>query len=171
MINKKVVDLLNLQVNRELFSAYLYLDMANYYRELGYDGFGNWFEIQAQEERDHAMGFIKYIQHIGGKVVLDLIAKPELTYKDLKEPLVEALKHEQFVTASIINILEVAGKEKDYLTQNFVQWYIKEQGEEERNANDNILLFENAGGSKGAILQIDHQLKKREYKPSLPAQD
>lgn len=171
MLNKKIVDLLNLQVNRELFSAYLYLDMANYYEELGYDGFANWFTIQAQEERDHAMGFIKFLHYTGAKVKLEAIAKPDLVYKHLKEPLVEALKHEQFVTASINTIFEAALEAKDYLTQSFVQWYIKEQGEEEKNANDNILMFENAGNSTGAIFQINRLLKERVYAPSLPTLD
>lgn len=171
MLNKKVVDLLNLQVNREFYSAYLYLDMANYYEELGYDGFANWFVVQAQEERDHAMGFIKYLQHVGAKVELDAIAKPNIVFKDLKDPLVEALKHEQFVTASINTIYEAAIESKDYLTQQFLRWYIMEQGEEEKNANDNILLYDNAGGSKGAILQLNHQFKSRTYEPSFPDLD
>ncbi|HOF53686.1 MAG TPA: ferritin [Bacilli bacterium] len=168
MVTKKVVDLLNLQIQRELYSAYLYLDMALYYNDLGLVGHANWFEIQAQEERDHALGFIRYLQHVGERPLLDVIDKPSLTYKDPREPLVEALKHEKFVTASIENILEVAKAEKDHLTVNFIQWYIAEQGEEEKNANDNILMYDFAKGDRAALLVIDGKHHARKYSPSIP---
>ena len=171
MVTKKVIDLLNLQIQRELFSAYLYLDMALYYNDIGLVGHANWFEIQAQEERDHALGFIRYLQHVGEKPILDVIEKPTLVYKDAREPLVEALKHEKFVTASIENILEVANAEKDHLTVNFLQWYIKEQGEEEKNANDNILMYDFTKGHPGALLQIDGKHAARSYSPSIPEID
>jgi len=168
MVTKKVIDLLNLQVQRELFSAYLYLDMALYYHDIGLVGHAHWFEIQAQEERDHALGFIRYLQHVGEKPILNVIDKPTLIYKDAREPLVEALKHEKFVTASIVNILEVAKTEKDYLTIDFLQWYIKEQGEEEKNANDNILMYDFVEGNKAALLHIDGVHAARKYSPSVP---
>ena len=171
MVTKKVIDLLNLQIQRELYSAYLYLDMALYYNDVGLVGHANWFEIQAQEERDHALGFIRYLQHIGEKPVLDVIEKPTLVYKDTREPLVEALKHEKFVTASIENILEVAKAEKDHLTVDFIQWYIKEQGEEEKNANDNILMYDFTKGNPGALLHIDGKHAARNYSPSIPEID
>ncbi|MDY0345758.1 MAG: ferritin [Bacilli bacterium] len=168
MVTKKVVNLINLQIQRELFSAYLYLDMALYYNDIGLVGHANWFEIQAQEERDHALGFIRYLQHVGERPVLDVIEKPALVYKDAREPLIEALKHEKFVTASIENILEVAKVEKDHLTTNFIQWYIAEQGEEEKNANDNILMYDFTKGHPGALLQIDGKHAARSYTPSIP---
>lgn len=171
MVTKPVVDLINLQINRELYSAYLYLDMANFYNDAGLNGYANWFEIQAQEERDHAMGFMRYLQHVGAKVILESIDNPTHAYKDFREPLAEALKHEKFVTNSIENILDVAIKEKDYLTQNFLQWYIKEQGEEEKNANDNILMYDLTGGNKGALMALNHGLLGREYHKSMPDLD
>lgn len=171
MTNKKVIDLINLQIQREFYSAYLYLDMALYYGDLGLEGFANWFEIQAQEERDHAVGFIRYLQHIGVKPSLDVIDKPSLTYKDARQPFAEALKHEQFVTASIVNILEVAQAEKDYLTVEFLRWYIMEQGEEEKNANDNLTRYDLAKDSTGALLRIDSEYKQRTYSPSFPELD
>ena len=171
MVTKPVIDLINLQINRELYSAYLYLDMANYYTDEGLFGYANWFEVQAKEERDHAMGFMRYLQHVGAKVVLAAIDNPTHAYKNFREPLAEALKHEKFVTASIENILEVAIKEKDYLTQNFLQWYIKEQGEEEKNANDNLLGYDFAADDKAALVTLNHGLAKREYHPSMPDLD
>ncbi|NLN79824.1 MAG: ferritin [Erysipelotrichia bacterium] len=171
MTNKKVIDLINLQIQREFYSAYLYLDMALYYDDLGLEGFANWFEIQAQEERDHAIGFIRYLQHIGVKPELAVIDKPTLTYSDPREPLVEALKHEQFVTKSIENILEVAQEEKDHLSVHFLRWYIMEQGEEEKNANDNITRYDLTKGSRGALLRIDSEYKQRTYSPSFPDLD
>lgn len=171
MVTKKVIDLLNLQIQREFYSAYLYLDMAIHYHDIGLVGHANWFEIQAQEERDHALGFIRYLQHVGKKPVLELIEKPKLTYKDAREPLVEALKHEQFVTASIENILETAKAEKDHLTVDFLQWYIKEQGEEEKNAADNILMYDFTKGDIAALLVIDGKHAGRKYSPSLPDLD
>jgi len=171
MVTKKIVDLINLQINRELFSAYLYLDMAFYYNNLGLIGHANWFEIQAQEERDHALGFIHYLQHTGHRPILEAVEKPTIVYKDVREPLLEALKHEKFVTASIENILEVARLEKDHLSESFLQWYIKEQGEEEKNANDNILMHDFAAGDKAALLAIDGIHAKRAYKVSLPDLD
>ncbi|HOH68804.1 MAG TPA: ferritin-like domain-containing protein, partial [Bacilli bacterium] len=87
---------------------------------------------------------------------------------DPREPLVEALKHEKFVTASIENILEVAKAEKDHLTVNFIQWYIAEQGEEEKNANDNILMYDFAKGDRAALLVIDGKHHARKYSPSIP---
>ncbi|MFA5421985.1 MAG: ferritin [Bacilli bacterium] len=171
MVTKKIVNLLNLQIQREFYSAYLYLDMALYYNDIGLVGHAKWFEIQAQEERDHALGFIRYLQHVGEKPILDIIDKPVLVYKDAREPLVEALKHEKFVTVSIENILEAAKAEKDHLTTDFLQWYIKEQGEEEKNAHDNILMYDFTKGDVAALLHIDAKHLSRSYSPSLPNVD
>ena len=99
MLDRKVAQLLNEQVNKEFYSAYLYLDFSNYYYQEGLDGFGNWYKIQAQEERDHAMLFIQYLQNNGEPVVLDAIAKPEAVLDSLKTPLTEGLKHEQYATS------------------------------------------------------------------------
>ncbi len=171
MIKKTLVDLINLQVNRELYSAYLYLDMSAFATDRGLIGFAKWFKVQAQEERDHALYFVEYLQHVGAHVVYDAIAKPERKYKDVPEMLEEQLRHEQFVTASIGNILTDAIKEKDYLTQEFLQWFIREQGEEEKNANDLILAFGLYGKNPASLLELDHGIGKREYHKSVPDLD
>lgn len=168
MLNEKVTKLLNEQINKEFYSAYLYLDMANFYRNKGLEGFANWFNVQAQEEQSHAMLFTKYLQNNGYAVTLEAIAKPHLIFKDLKDPLHGALEHEHLVTASIHNIYDVAVSVKDYRTMEFLNWFVKEQGEEEMNAENLILAFENFGKQVVSLYALDHELKERKFSaPSL----
>ena len=143
MIQDNIYKLLNEQVNKEIFSAYLYLDISNYYVDNGLDGFANWFKIQAQEEMDHAMLFVQYMQNNGLSVKLTEIAGPEMEYLSYDLPLNEALKHEQFITKSIHDIYDSASQVKDYRTMQFLDWFIMEQGEEEKNAEDLILKYKN----------------------------
>ena len=107
-MDKKVAMLINEQINKEFYSAYLYLDFANYYASVGLDGFENWYRIQAQEERDHAMLFYQYLQNNGEKVTLEAIAKPNHVLENHMDPLVAGLEHEQYVTSLINNIYEAA---------------------------------------------------------------
>lgn len=168
MLNQEISKLLNEQINKELYSAYLYLDMANYYADQSLDGFENWFFIQTQEERDHALLFRKYLLNNGGTVVLSEIAAPNEQYNDYKEPLVKALEHEQDVTASINEIYAAAYEIKDFRTMQFLDWFIKEQGEEEKNADDNIKKFELFAGDPKGLYMLDNELKARVYAaPSL----
>ncbi len=168
MLNPEVSKLLNEQINKEFFSAYLYMDMANYYADQSLDGFENWFFVQMQEERDHALLFRKYLLNNGEQVNLTEIAEPEGSYKDFKEPLTQALEHEQFVTASINTIYEAAYRNKDFRTMQFLDWFIKEQGEEEKNAEDNIKKFELFAGDPKGLYMLDNELKSRAYAaPSL----
>lgn len=116
MLDKRVTELLNDQINKELYSAYLYLDIANFYIDNDMDGFGNWYNIQAQEERDHALLFIKYLQNNGIKVTLDAIAKPDKVFNTLIDPLLAAYEHEQYVTSLIHTIYDAAYSVKDFRT-------------------------------------------------------
>jgi ferritin len=166
MLKENVTKLLNEQINKEMYSAYLYFDMANFYVNKGMNGFANWFNIQAKEEMDHALLFVKYLQNNGFEVTLSAIAKPDKKYKDLKEPLVEALKHEEYVTDSINKIYAEALKVSDYRTLEFLNWFIKEQGEEEKNANDLIVAYD-LHGNRG-MFALDNKLGDRTYTaPSL----
>ena len=108
MVSKKVKDLLNNQVNAEFYSAYLYLDFSNYYKDAGLDGYANWYMIQAQEERDHAMLFIQYLQQQGEAVVLEAIDKPDKEYKEFIDPLKMGAEHERVVTDLINKIYAAA---------------------------------------------------------------
>lgn len=166
MLKENVSKLVNEQINKEIYSAYLYLDMANFYVNKGLNGFANWFNIQAREEMDHALLFMKYLQNNGFEVVLEAIAKPSEVYQDLRKPLVEALKHEEYVTASINAIYSEAVKVVDYRTQEFLTWFIKEQGEEEKNSTDLIIAYDMHG--KQGIFMMDSKLAARIYAaPSL----
>ena len=168
MLDKKVVELLNQQVNKEFYSAYLYLDFANYYADEGLDGFQNWYNIQAQEERDHALLFIQYLQNNGEKVTLEAIDKPDKKLTKLDTPLKEAFKHEQLVTSLIHTIYEAAVKVKDYRTMQFLDWFVKEQGEEEKNADDMVKKFELFGNDPKGLYALNEELGGRAYSaPSL----
>ena len=155
-MNANVSKLLNEQINKEFYSAYLYLDFANYYAAVGLDGFENWYRVQAQEERDHAMLFYQYLQNNGEGVTFEAIAKPEWERGDHMTPLKKALEHEKLVTASINAIYAAAYEVRDFRTMQMLDWFIKEQGEEEKNAADLITKMDLFGGdSKG--LYMRHQ--------------
>ncbi len=165
MLNEQVSKLINDQINKEMFSAYLYLDIANFYANKGLTGFQNWYNIQAREEMDHALFFIQYLQNNDFEVELEAIAKPTILYEDLLKPLQEAYKHELYVTDSINTIFNKAQEVNDFRTQQFLQWFIKEQGEEEKNATDLITKYEWA---KNNLFLLDKELALRVYTtPSL----
>ncbi|MDO4260860.1 MAG: ferritin [Eubacteriales bacterium] len=163
MLDKKVVELLNKQVNKEFFSAYLYLDFSNYYYDEGLDGFGNWFKVQAQEERDHATLMIQYLQNNGEKVELQAIDKPGAPTKSAKGVLEETLKHEQYVTGLIHTIYDAAYEAKDFRTMQFLDWFVKEQGEEEKNAENLIKRFALFGDDPKTLYMLDSELGARVY--------
>ena len=168
MLSKKVVELLNDQVNKEFYSAYLYLDMSNYYKNEGLDGFANWYKVQAQEERDHAVLFMDYMQQNGEAVVLEAIAKPDKEYKAFIDPLQESAKHERYVTGLIHNIYGAAYEEKDFRTMQFLDWFVKEQAEEEDTADDLIKKFQLFGSDSKGLYMLDNELASRTYAaPSL----
>lgn len=163
MLDKKVVELLNQQVNKEFYSAYLYLDFSNYYYDLGLDGFGNWYKVQAQEERDHAMLFVQYLLNNSEKVTLEAIDKPAVNLTSAKDVLAEGLKHEQYVTSLIHNIYDAAYSVKDFRTMQFLDWFVKEQGEEETNADNLIKKFELFGDDPKSLYMLDNELGTRVY--------
>ena len=168
MLNKEVARLLNEQINKELYSAYLYLDFSIYYEAQGLDGFANWYMIQAQEERDHAMLFLKYLQNNGEKVTLDAVAKPDKELTTLMEPLKFGFEHEQYVTSLINDIYAAAYAEKDFRTMQFLDWFVKEQLEEEKNADDMIKKMELFGNDSKGLYSLDSEYAARVYTaPSL----
>lgn len=164
-MNKKISSLLNEQINKELYSAYLYLDIANFYADQGLSGFDNWFYVQAQEERDHAMLIRTYLLNNDEKVTLTAITAPELKKDELKTPLAETLKYEQTVTASFNHIYATVYEEKDFRTMQFLDWFVKEQGEEEKNATDLIRKFELFGSDSKGLYLLDQELAGRIYAP------
>ena len=168
MLDQKVAALLNEQVNKEFYSAYLYLDFSIYYDDIGLDGFSNWYRIQAQEERDHAMLFLQYLQNNGCKVTLDTIQKPDKELKDKLEVLEFGLEHEQYVTSLINTIYEAAQNAKDFRTTQFLDWFVKEQGEEEKNAEDMIKKMKLFGDDAKGLYMLNTEMAARVYSaPSL----
>lgn len=165
MLNNKVIELLNSQINKEFYSAYLYLHFSNYYAEEGLDGFANWFRVQAQEERDHAMLFMDYMQNNNLHISLLPIEAPQLVIENTAQPLEASLEHEQYVTASIHTIYEAAYKQADFRTMEFLNWFVKEQGEEEKNAEDLIRKMELFGQDSKGLYLLDQELAARVYAP------
>lgn len=164
-MDKRVLDLLNAQVNKELFSAYLYQDIANYYLSAGLNGFGNWFTVQTKEEMSHAQLFMQYIMNNGENVKLEAIAAPDKAFSDFLQPLEASLTHEKFVTDSIYTIYEAAQEAKDYRTIQFLDWFVKEQAEEEKNADELIQKFNLFAGDGKGLYMLDAELSSRIYSP------
>ena len=168
MLTEKVSQLLNDQVNKEFYSAYLYLSFSNFYKDLGLDGFANWYQVQAQEERDHAMLFYQYLHNNNVRPVLEAVDKPSVPMENLKDPLEAGLRHEEYVTGLIHNIYAAAQEVRDFRTTQFLDWFVKEQGEEETNANDLITKMELFGSDPKSLYMLDNELKARVYAaPSL----
>lgn len=168
MLNKEVAKLLNEQITKEFYSAYLYMDIANYFSDHSLTGFENWFFIQMQEERDHALLFRQFILNNGETVNLAAIDAPNQNYTSFRDPLVLAYKHEQTVTASINNIYDVAYQVKDFKTMQFLDWFLKEQVEEEKNSDDNVKKYDLFAGDPKGLYLLDNELKARIYTaPSL----
>ena len=167
-MNDTIARLLNEQINHEFYSAYLYLDMANYYDENDLDGYANYYMVQAQEERDHALLFMKYMQNNGLKVSLEAIGKPDKTYGAVIDPLVAAAEHERFVTALINNIYHEAHQAKDYRTMKFLDWFVDEQMEEEDSADTMISRYKLFGQDPKGLYLLDQEYAARVYTaPSL----
>jgi len=162
-MNEKIAKLLNEQVNKEFYSAYLYLDMSNYYDDQDLDGYAHYYMVQAQEERDHALLFIKYMQNNNLKVTLEAIDKPDKTFDSVLDPLVFAAEHERYVTSLINNIYHEAHQDKDYRTMKFLDWFVNEQMEEEDNANTMISRYKLFGQDPKGLYLLDQEYAARIY--------
>ena len=167
MQNEKMIQAINDQVNKEFFSAYFYLAMQAYFSSLNLDGFANYFRVQIQEERDHALGFFNYLNKIGGKIILTEIKEPKNEFSSPQEVFELALKHEQFITQSIYELMDISREIKDHTTEIFLQWYITEQVEEEENMgrvlNKLKLIKEDGAG----LFMLDSELAQRIYTPAV----
>ena len=167
-MNEKVSALLNDQINKEFYSAYLYLDIANYYDSLDLDGYANYYTVQAQEERDHALLIMKYMQNNGLKVTFEAIGKPDKTFNSVLDPLEIAAEHERYVTALINNIYHEAHADKDYRTMKFLDWFVDEQMEEEDSADSMISRYKLFGQDSRGLYLLDQEYAGRVYTaPSL----
>ena len=164
MISKKVQNVLNSQINKEFYSAYLYLAMSAFFDEIGLYGFANWTKVQAREEIDHGMILFDYIIERDGRVNLDKIDSPERNFENPLQVFEKILEHEKFVTESINCVASMSEDECDLATRHFINWYITEQVEEEANARDVITKLKMFGNEKASLYHLDQDLSKREYK-------
>ena len=160
MLNKKVAELMVNQVNKELYSSYLYLTISNYYAEEGLNGFASWFKKQAAEESEHADKFMEYLHDNDEKVVLETIEAYKGKFKDYKEPLTLQLSHEKYVTSLINDIYTAAIEAKDYRSLNFLNWFIAEQAEEEKTAQDLLKEFELFAIDSKSVFEFSEKLAK-----------
>lgn len=163
MINAKLEEEFNVQINKELYSEYLYFAMKSFFEELNLQGFVNWFDVQMQEEHAHAIGMYNYLNERGGKVDLRTIDKPEVKGKTPLEIFEQVLEHEQYVTSRINELLDVAEEVKDRAAISFLDWYLKEQVEEESNVSNVIATLKLIGEDKNALLSLDKDLATRTF--------
>jgi ferritin len=161
MLNKKMEAAINEQINREMYSAYLYMAMSADSAFKGLKGFANWFMVQYHEEMLHAMKMYEYISRQGGKVQLKAIAEPPLSFDSPMDMFQKTLKHEQFITQCINDLSNLAVQEKDHASQTFLQWYITEQIEEEENDNDIIAQLKLIGTDTAGLFMLDKDMATR----------
>ncbi|MEW5719795.1 MAG: ferritin [Chloroflexota bacterium] len=162
MFSKTMQDALNEQINKELFSAYLYLSMSAYFESISLPGSAKWMRAQHDEEHAHANKFFDYVNDRGGRVALKAIDAPQVEFKSPLAAWEMVLEHEQKVTASIHKLYEIALAEKDYATQSMLKWFIDEQVEEEKNATLLVERFKHAGDHPWAWIQVDGHFTKRD---------
>jgi len=163
MINEKVGKILNEQINKELYSAYLYLSMSAYFSDLGLLGFANWMRVQFREEQAHAMFIYDFLLDRGEKVILSAIDTPVNTWANPLTVMEEVLKHEIYVTSLINNIVSVAEEVKDRATMSYMNWFVDEQVEEEANAKEIIDKLKLIGDDKSALYLLDKDLSTRVF--------
>ncbi len=161
MISEKMQEALNEQVNKEFYSAYMYLAMSAYCDTIGLPGFSNWMRMQYEEESLHVTKMFDYILDQGGQVHLKMIEEPPKEYGTPLEVFEKTLEHEQYVTDLIHKLMDLAIDERDYATQTLLQWYVTEQVEEESNVNDVVAPLRMVGEDKGGLMMIDQQLALR----------
>lgn len=165
MINEKMEKAFNEQINKEFFSEFLYLAMKSYFSKLNLQGFVNWFDVQVQEERAHAFGMHDYLVEREGKVELLAIDKPEVKGNSPLEIFKQVLEHEQYITSRINHLMDVAEEVKDRAALSFLDWYLKEQVEEEASVGKVLATLKLIGDDKNALLSLDKDLATRVFTP------
>lgn len=161
MLDKKMENALNKQIKNEFYSAYLYMSMSASCTSLGLKGFANWFMVQYHEEMFHAMKIYEYINNRGGSIKLAAIKQPPISFKSPLDMFTQTLKHEQSVTRSVNDLVELAIKLKDHASQIFLQWYVSEQVEEENNDNDILARLKLIGKDNNGLFMLDRELSGR----------
>lgn len=165
MIKEKIKDAINKQINAEMYSAYLYLSMSTYFESINLKGFASWMKAQTQEEMVHAMKFYDYVNERGGKVLLTAIDAPPTQWDSTLAVFEYTYKHEQKVTGLINDLVDLAISEKDHATNNFLQWFVAEQVEEESSADEVVQKLKIAGDQGGGLFMLDRELGQRVFTP------
>ncbi len=165
MLDERMEEALNFQFNRELYSGYLYLAMAAYFEDQDLPGFANWMRIQAQEELSHAMKFYDYIVRRGGRAVMADIEAPQNEWESATATFEHVYEHEQMVTGLIHKLVDLALELSDHATNNFLQWFVAEQVEEEESASGVLQKVKMAGESKSSLYMLDQELSQRIFHP------
>jgi ferritin len=161
LLGKAIEEAMNEQIKNELFSAYQYLSMAAYCESENLPGFAHWMRAQAQEETEHAMKFYDFILERNGRVILRGIDGPLVEFGSPLEVFEQALEHERRVTAMINDLYGLAVRENDYASQTFLQWFVTEQVEEEKNAGDVVETLKMVGDGSEALFLLDRELGQR----------
>ena len=161
MLSKKMEKALNEQLNAELYSAYLYLAMSAWFESQNLPGFASWMKIQVREENAHAMKFFEFIHERRGRVLLKAIKEPGKEWDSPLAAFEAALEHEQHITGRINDLMNLAAAEKDHATAVLLQWFVKEQVEEEASADRIVQVLKMAANAPGALLMLDHQMGER----------
>ena len=165
MISPKIEKALNEQINAEMFSAYLYLAMVAYFQDKNLSGFANWMTVQNQEETFHAMKFFKYVAERGGRVTLGAIDKPQFEWESPLAAMEAAQKHEAYISGRINTLMDLAIKEKDHATANFLNWFVAEQVEEEDSVNEVVQKLRMVGTGGGGLFMMDRDMATRVFTP------
>ena len=163
MLDKKLEAAFNDQINKELYSEYLYLGMKSIFADMNLPGFVNWFDVQVQEERAHAMGMFDYVHERNAQVTLAAIDKPEIKGSTPLEIFEQVLEHEEYVTSRINALMDVAEEVRDRAALSFLDWYLKEQVEEEANVGGVLATLRLIGDDKKALLLLDKDLGARTF--------
>ncbi len=163
MLSENIQNAINRQINAELYSSYLYVAMAMYFESVDMSGAAKWMNSQAQEELVHADKFMNYVNERGGRVILDAIGKPPVEWKSVLDTFEAALDHERKVSSMINDLVTLARGENDHMTDNFLQWYVAEQVEEEASAGEVVRKLKLIGDSGGGRFMIDNELGQRVF--------
>jgi len=169
MFSKKLLDAMNEQMKNEFASAYIYLAMAGYFQAEDLPGIANWMRVQAMEELTHGEKFFHFICDAAGRTDLRAIDMPQNSYKSPLDCFKAGLKHENFVTASINNLVNLARKDNNYAAEIFLQWFVTEQVEEEANFSLIIKKLERIGDDGNGLLRLDEELSQRVFVPPAAA--
>ncbi len=164
-INQNVAEALEQQINAELYSAYLYMTFADYYDDRGLKGFANWYMIQTKEETDHALAIRRYLLDNDYKPTMEAITKPDKVFENDLAPLEAGLEHEEYITSLIHHCYEVAHEVHDIRAMQMLDWFVKEQGEEEANARDMVTNMKLFGSDPKGLYDLDREYQARTYTP------